>query len=64
MSLTDIMSSMHLTLFPMIAIVLFCTAFAAILIRTFLHCDPRDATRHSMIPLDDQQASTPSEGTR
>jgi hypothetical protein len=64
MSLTDIMSSMHLTLFPTIAMVLFCTAFAAIIVRTCLRGDRRDATRHSMIPLDDQHASTPSEGTR
>lgn len=53
MRLSDIMSSVDLTLFPKIALLLFLAAFAGLMIRTFIrYAGSRDTVAASM-PLQD-----------
>lgn len=53
MKLSDIMSSVDLTLFPKVALILFLAAFAALTIRTFArYSGGRDAIAASL-PLED-----------
>ncbi len=57
MKLSDIMSSVDLTLFPKIALLLFLAAFAALMIRTFTRfAGGRDTIAASM-PLQDDIAA-------
>jgi hypothetical protein len=62
MSLTDVMSGMHLTIFPQIALVIFAITFVAILIRVCTY--PRDEIgRRSRLPLEDGPREAPRAGS-
>ena len=66
MSLTDIVSSANLTVFPKLALVLFIGVFIAVSIRTLLNRDPRGVARAAALPLEHDafEPATPGTTTR
>jgi cbb3-type cytochrome oxidase subunit 3 len=57
---SELMSAMQLTTFPIVALVLFLLAFAAVLARIFRPGSSADMDRHATLPLDDTSSSTHS----
>ncbi len=53
MSLTEIMSAAGLTLYPIVALVLFLFAFAIVLARVLNKRDANALEQHAHIPLED-----------
>lgn len=63
MSLSDLMSSMDLTVWPLMALVLFGAAFVAILVRTFRSGSRAEQERAAGLPLDEAPAARDGSGT-
>lgn len=64
MSLTDLMSHAGLADYAQIALVLFCAAFVAIVIRTFAPGNKREMEQVGRLPLEDATQDTAHEGVR
>jgi hypothetical protein len=57
MSLTDVMSSMDLAVYPQIALVLFLGVFAAVSIRTLRRGSADELRRGSRLPLEEEDGA-------
>lgn len=59
MSLTEIMSSAKLSIYPIVGLIFFMIAFSAVLWRVFAKCNKKALDEASRIPLDDARVCTP-----
>jgi hypothetical protein len=59
MSLTDIVSGLRATVWPIAALIIFATLFLVILVRTFVLTPRKDHDDASRIPLSDDEPVTP-----
>lgn len=64
MSLSEIVSGIGLTFFPIAALLLFLAVFATVLVRTFLKYDRAGASHMSAMVFDDDHSTPEAEGAR
>ncbi|MBX3384976.1 MAG: cbb3-type cytochrome c oxidase subunit 3 [Phycisphaeraceae bacterium] len=62
--MSELMSAMQLTTFPIVALVLFLLAFAAVLARIFRAGSRAEMDRHATLPLDEPIPPTSTQHTR
>lgn len=60
--MSELMSAMQLTTFPIVALVIFLVTFTAVMARVFRRGSKAELNRHGLIPLDDERS--PPTGSR